>query len=82
MSERYTREELVEKVGGYFRLCALINKRKKEIATGMPPIVSIDSDDLDDIVAEEIMQGKIKLKDAPFKPSEFVDMEKHEKKTR
>ncbi|MFC1582250.1 DNA-directed RNA polymerase subunit omega [Planctomycetota bacterium] len=76
MVEKYTREELAEKAGGYFKLCALINKRKKELATGMPPFVNIESDDMDDIVAEEIMLGKIKLKQAKYSPSDSVDSNK------
>jgi DNA-directed RNA polymerase subunit K/omega len=76
MLTRYTREELVEKVGGYFALCALINKRKKEIALGMPPLVQIETDDLDDVVAEEIMQGKIHLKLAKFDLASDQEFEK------
>lgn len=76
MAERYSRDELYEKVGGYFRLCALINKRKKELATGMPPFVTIDSDNLDDIVGEEIMQGKISLKDAVFVVEHEFELDK------
>ena len=76
MSAKYTREELAEKTGGYFKLCALINKRKKELATGMPPFVNIESDDMDDIVAEEIMLGKIKLKQAKYSPSDTIDTNK------
>ncbi len=68
MAKKYSRDELAEKAGGYFALAALINKRKKELATGMPPFVSIDSDDYDDIISEEIMQGKIQLKQAEFVP--------------
>jgi DNA-directed RNA polymerase subunit K/omega len=69
MANTYSRDELAEKAGGFFALAALINKRKKELATGMPPFVSIDSDDYDDIIYEEIMQGKIKLKQAVFVPN-------------
>ena len=75
-SKKYSREELAEKVGGYFKLCALINKRKKELATGMPPFVDVDSDNIDDIVAEEIMMDKIHLKEADYNPKEAYDMDK------
>jgi DNA-directed RNA polymerase subunit K/omega len=70
----YSREQLAEKAGGYFALAALINKRKKELATGMPPFVNIDSDNYDDIISEEIMQGKIKLKRADFSPETDIEM--------
>ncbi|MFH1706772.1 MAG: DNA-directed RNA polymerase subunit omega [Planctomycetota bacterium] len=72
----YSREELVAKVGGYFALCALINKRKRELATGMPPLVQLETDNLDDVVAEEIMQGKIKLKLAKFDLAHDQEFEK------
>lgn len=74
--EKYTREELADKVGGYFKLCALINKRKKELATGMPPFVDIDSDDFDEIIAEEIIQEKIKLKEVAYDPKDSYEMDK------
>jgi len=75
-AKKYTREELAEKVGGYFKLCALINKRKKELATGMPPFVDLDTDNLDDIVAEEIMQDKIRLKEGEYDPVAAYKMDK------
>lgn len=79
MFKKYTRDELANKCGGYFPLCALINKRKKDLATGMPPLVDIDSDDIDEIVAEEIMKGKIRLKQAKYNPQEEIDKEKSDR---
>lgn len=76
MFKKYSREELAEKIGGYFKLCALINKRKKELATGMPPFVDIESEDFDEIIAEEIMRDKIHLKEVAYDPKDAYEMDK------
>ena len=56
-------EELVRKVGGKFRLTALIQKRMVELNRGAPPLVEVDADELTsrEIVCQEILQGKIEL---------------------
>ena len=76
MAKTYTRDELIEKVGGQFKLCALINKRKKELALGLPPLLDIDSADVDVIIGEEIMQDKIKLNLAEVPRDEFLKSSK------
>ena len=40
--------ELVEKVGGVFRLCALIQKRMRELVMGARPLVEVPSDQRQD----------------------------------
>ncbi len=54
--------ELVEKVGGVFRLCSMVQKRMRELVMGARPLVEVDYTqrrDLLDIVMREIDEGKI-----------------------
>lgn len=61
MIEALKGEEIVNKVGGRFRLCALIQRRLVELMNGARPLVErADRTDLE-IVIEEIMQDKITL---------------------
>ena len=54
-------EEIVNKVGGRFKLSTLIQKRMVALNAGRRPLVDIDSDDKMQIVIEEIKQDKIYL---------------------
>ncbi len=54
-------EEIVNKVGGRFKLSTLIQKRMVALNAGGRPLVDIDSDDKMQIVIEEIKQDKIYL---------------------
>ena len=54
-------EEIVNKVGGRFKLSTLIQKRMVALNAGGRPLVDIDSDDNMQIVIEEIKQDKIYL---------------------
>ena len=54
-------EEIVNKVGGRFKLSTLIQKRLVALNAGGRPLVDIDSDDKMQIVIEEIKQDKIFL---------------------
>ena len=59
-----TEEELVQLVGGKFRLTALIQKRMAELNRGAPPLVEFENNekpDLRTIVIKEILDGKIEL---------------------
>lgn len=59
-----TEEELVQLVGGKFRLTALIQKRMAELNRGAPPLVEFENNeepDLRTIVIKEILEGKIEL---------------------
>ncbi len=57
----YDEEALLKKVGGAFRLSALIQKRLRELHRGDKPLVSGKFSSLLDIVVEEILQDKISL---------------------
>ena len=54
-------EEIVNKVGGRFKLSTLIQKRLVALNAGSRPLVDIDTDDRMQIVIEEIKQDKIFL---------------------
>jgi DNA-directed RNA polymerase subunit omega len=54
-------EEIVNKVGGRFKLSTLIQKRMVALNTGAPPLVDVRSSDKLQIVVQEILQDKIYL---------------------
>mgnify|MGYP001295345691 CR=1 FL=1 len=59
-----TEEELVQMVGGKFKLTSLIQKRIVELNRGAPPLVEFEDNDeptLKQIVIKEILEGKIEL---------------------
>jgi len=63
-----TEEELVQMVGGKFRLTSLIQKRIVQLNRGAPALVELEENDevigmtrLRKIVIKEILEGKIEL---------------------
>ena len=53
-------DEIVHQVGGRFKLCALIQRRLKELVVdGARPLVARDGRTDLELVIEEIVQGKI-----------------------
>ena len=54
-------EKIVAKVGGAFRLTALIQRRMKEIIEGARPLVPTEGKKLFDIVLQEIKEDKIAI---------------------
>ncbi|PCI08189.1 DNA-directed RNA polymerase subunit omega [bacterium] len=65
MIEALKSDEIVEKIGGKFKLCALIQRRLVQLMDGARPLVARDGRTDLEIVVEEIMQDKITL--------EFID---------
>lgn len=63
MIEALKSDEIVQKVGGRFRLTALIQKRLGEIIDGARPLVERNGMSDLEIVIEEIMQDKITIND-------------------
>jgi DNA-directed RNA polymerase subunit omega len=61
MLEELKEEEIVNKVGGRFKLSTLIQKRLVQLNRGGRPLVNIESDDKMEIVIHEILQDKIFL---------------------
>ncbi len=61
MHDELKEEEIVNKVGGRFKLSTLIQKRMVALNSGARPLVDLKTDDKMAIVIQEIMQDKIYL---------------------
>jgi DNA-directed RNA polymerase subunit omega len=62
MIEALKSDEVVNKVGGRFKLTALIQKRMLEIMDGAPPLVERKGNMTDlEVVIQEILQDKIAI---------------------
>jgi DNA-directed RNA polymerase subunit omega len=61
MIDALKEEEIVNKVGGRFKLSTLIQKRLAAINSGARPLVDDDSDNKMEVVVQEILQDKIYL---------------------
>ncbi len=78
MIEALKEEEIVNKVGGRFKLSTLIQKRLVALNSGARPLVELVTDEKMEIVVQEILQDKIYL-DANNqlgtvgKPSDLID---------
>lgn len=61
MIEALKSDELVSKVGGRFKLCALIQRRLNQLLDGDRPLVARDGRSDLELVVAEIMEDKITL---------------------
>ncbi len=61
MIEMLKDETLINKVGGNFRLTALVQRRCKEIIEGSRPLVDPTGLSLIEIALKEIMEDKIEI---------------------
>lgn len=61
MLDELKEEEIVNKVGGRFKLSTLIQKRMVALNTGAKPLVDIRGGDRMQIALQEILQDKIYL---------------------
>ena len=61
MIDALKEEEIVNKVGGRFKLSTLIQKRLAAINAGARPLVDIDTEVKMEVVVQEILQDKIYL---------------------
>lgn len=61
MLDELKEEEIVNKVGGRFKLSTLIQKRMVALNTGAKPLVDVRTGDKMAIVLQEILQDKIYL---------------------
>lgn len=59
MIEALQSDDLINKVGGRFRLTALIQKRWLELLQGARPLVDPAGKTEMEVVIEEILQGKV-----------------------
>ena len=61
MIDALKEEEIVNKVGGRFKLSTLIQKRMVQLKSGARPLVELNTHDTMEIVVQEILQDKIYL---------------------
>jgi DNA-directed RNA polymerase subunit omega len=61
MIDALKEEQIVNKVGGRFKLSTLIQKRLAAINAGARPLVDLKSADKMEVVVQEILQDKIYL---------------------
>jgi DNA-directed RNA polymerase subunit omega len=61
MYDELKEEEIVNKVGGRFKLSTLIQKRMIMLNTGSRPLVDVRGGDKMQVVIQEILQDKIYL---------------------
>lgn len=61
MIEALKSDEIVNKMGGRFKLCTLVQRRLEQLIDGARPLVERDGRTDLEIVIDEIMQDKITL---------------------
>lgn len=61
MIEALKSDAIVEKVGGRFKLCALIQRRLEQLIDGARPLVERNGRSDLEVVIEEILQDRITL---------------------
>jgi DNA-directed RNA polymerase subunit omega len=67
MLEELKSDEIVKKVGGRFKLAALIQKRMLELLQGSRPLIdNTENRTMMEIVVQEILQDKIAVDDTPY----------------
>lgn len=59
MIEALKSDEIINKVGGRFKLCALIQRRLVQLMDGARPMVERRGRSDLEVIVDEIMQGKI-----------------------
>ncbi|MCK5270569.1 MAG: DNA-directed RNA polymerase subunit omega [Sedimentisphaerales bacterium] len=59
MIEAIKNDELAKRIGGAFRLTALIQRRLKELIEGSRPLVDPQGKNLIEIAIQEIDEGKV-----------------------
>ena len=71
MIEALKSEELVNKVGGRFKLVALIQKRMQELIQGGRPLIDdAEGRSMMEIVTQEILQDKIMIDGLDITPED------------
>ena len=71
MLEALKSEEIVNKVGGRFKLVALIQKRMQELIQGGRPLIDdAEGRSMMEIVTQEILQDKITIDGLDFTPED------------
>lgn len=65
MIEALKGEDVIERAGGRFKLCALIQRRLVQLMEGARPLIEREGRSDLEVVIEEIMQEKITIDDSP-----------------
>lgn len=61
MIEALKHDELMEKVGGRFKLCTLVQRRVAQLMEGSRPLVERDGRSDLEVAIDEVLRGKITL---------------------
>ena len=61
MIEALKSDEIVHRMGGRFKLCALIQRRWQELIQGARPLVERNGRSDLEVIIDEILQGKIDI---------------------
>ena len=76
MLDELKSEKMVNKVGGRFKLVALVQRRLQELLQGSRPLIDdAEGKTLIQIVAQEILQDKINFEGAPDRKGKDLDVE-------
>jgi DNA-directed RNA polymerase subunit omega len=76
MLEELKSDEIVKKVGGRFKLAALIQKRMLELLQGSRPLIdNIEGRTMMEIVVQEILQDKIAADMTPYVRKQKAEVE-------
>jgi len=78
MIEALKSDSIVEKAGGRFKLCALIQRRLVQLMDGARPLVERNGRTDLEIVIDEIIQDKITLEFAPSEQPALASSEQAE----
>ncbi len=65
MIEAFRHDEIIEKVGGRFKLAALIQRRWVQLMQGARPMVDTKGLTELEVIVKEILEDKIKLESVP-----------------
>ena len=77
MLEELKSEKIVNKVGGRFKLVALVQRRMQELLQGSRPLIdNTEGKTMIEIVAQEILQDKINFEGAPDRKGVNLDAER------
>ena len=61
MLDAFKNEDMINKVGGRFKLSSLIQKRLVALNRGARPLIEIPTKDMMEVVVAEILQDKVYL---------------------
>lgn len=68
MIEAFRHDDIIEKFGGRFKLCAVIQRRWLQLLQGARPMVETKGLTDMEVVVKEILEGKIDMTMAEEKP--------------